>query len=552
MSAVTAVNRMFRVRVGVFVLLVATLNAGMPVSAQTPSRVQVDPLENASGQAQLDALGTTITDGIALTLRLLDRYEVRTRQVPAGAVYTPAALRQRALSEETDNIIFGDISRNVRGGYLVTIRVFDLGLDAILFEDTVAFESLLDAFDVVDEITLSLVEGFSGIRVTFGGLDIGVTAPGTGAGNEAFQIRVNDVELPPGTRRLDRIPAGEHRVVIQQVRPLETWVSSETVSVSTDRTTSVSFSIPEVTDVEATVLDAGVMAWQTLATDARADRTMREQFERAKSLLRSEFFQRYRQAFALRYLERFDSVEAPTTVEARSGVVDDWMDFSVAGGFRRVVPMQRTISEHAIVPGEVPGVLSSDIVPEFRTILLDGLDDDWGGSSVRFDPIGDTRVGIVDDRSAADLVEFSAAYDHENLYLMYRTQDRMYRRQRLIYRFRFEGDEVALGYIDASPADFGRDQIGAGYTPPGSSQSVEWTAVRSRTRIAYDEGSPQSVLEIAVPLDAIADWPHVARRLRYIWIGTEYELSGRDSRLDELDGVTGFVVPMRGLLLAKE
>jgi len=546
----------------VVTLLFLLIAFPVAVHAQHRPVVQLNELENVSGQAQLDALGTAIIDGIALTLQLLNRYEVQVTQQPADIAYDLDTLRERARADQVDNLIFGEISLSESGGYLVRISAFDRGLNEIIYEDSVEFVSLFDAFDVVDEISRSMIEGFSGIRLTFGNLEIEATVEGTSDVSGPFSIRVNEVDLPSGTQRIDRIPAGEHRVVIRQERPLELWEYSETITVAADQVTRVSFALPELTPAELSVLDAGIARWQMRLLSVSEEsfgETADTPIAIAQELLESSFFRDYRPALTEHYLQRFAGTgtsmidsqpESTRSVKLQSGILDHWIDPSVAVSFGRSVPLMRTISGEAIKPEDSPDATNSAIIPVYRRINIDGVDTDWDGVPTWVDPTGDTVSGIVDDLSASDLVEFRAAYDHEYLYLMYRTQDRLYRRNRLKYAFYFQGTNGYWGWVRFSPSDTGIDRVGAGYDRPMRSEPVEWNLIRSGTRIAYSESFPQTVLEAAIPLEVLADWDNFQPRLTSPRIRVSYEMSHYLETLDRLDGVSAFIVPTRGLMLA--
>lgn len=280
--------------------------AAAAVPAQFRPVVQIDPLQNASGQAQLDALGTAIVDGIAFTLRLIGEYEVQTDSVPEAVDYDEASLSARAIEAELNNVIFGEISRTDDGGYLVTIAAYDQGVDAVVFEDAVAFDSVFDM-----------------------------------------------------------------------------------------------------------------------------------------------------------------------------------------------------------------------------------------------------RRGVVDTYEATDLEEVRFAYDEKYFYLLLRTADRTYERRNTVYKFHFDMQPGARVLIDVWPADNDGNHVWAGYESPGTDDGVGWGGLDGRTRIAFTNGTPQSVLEVAIPLKTLAGWRYFNRHMNRIWLAAEYIKSGDHTWVDSIESVPTIPFPTRALMLAE-
>jgi len=527
-------------------------------TAQFRPVVQIDSLENASGQRQLDALGTAIVDGIAFTLRLIGDYEVRTEAVSSGFSYDEETLAARALEEELNNVIFGEIARTDDGSYRVTIAAYDQGVDAVVFEDSVTFDSLFDAFDIVDGITLSLVEGFSGVRLTFGTVRFAIPT-----GEAPVAIRLGEVDLTPGTTLVERVPAGEHIVTVSQERPLGRYEYQEPVSVVAEETVEFTVSMPVLTREESEVLADGVAVWQdgVLAgrggTDPGGDGGVEsvDSLEAARGLIDSTFFRTYRATMAERYRRRL--VEGGDTVAAaadtfgtgRSGVLPNWLDtdFSVAGRFARSAPIRETITAQAALPGY--GGSSRRVLP-FRRINVDGSDSDWDGITGFNDTTGDMRPGVVDTYEATDLVEVRIAYDTDYIYLMYRTADRTYERRNTGYKFHFDMESGARVYLDIWPADRG-DPAWAGYNPPDRDDGVGWSNLDAGMRVSFTNGFPQSVLEVAVPLKTIADWRYFKREMGNIWVSAEYIKSGDHTWVDSIESISAIPFPTRALMLVE-
>lgn len=548
------IKRPYRYWTTVFVLGIAVLTGVPgPLDAQTQDRVvvQVDPLENRSDEARLDPLGIAIRDGVSLTLRLLGRYEVVT-DTPASPSHAADDLQERAIRDGVDNIIFGTTSQLEDGGYRIALSVYDRVENDITFQDEVTFGSLLDSFGVVDDITLSMVEGFSGIRLTFGALRFDPPA-----GGEVVTVFVDGVDIGSGEAGLDRVPAGEHEIVVRQERPLGAWESRRTVTVATDQTVTVSLQTPVLTADEAVLLDGAVAQRQS----ALVNGTVSTPPDRAVlDLLDSDFFQTYRRALAQRYRERIDA----DTLRLDGGVDDEepalertfpgWFthsDIEILRRFRYTPTATGTVTGHlGLIDSGDPAF--GTYVPPFRAIVVDGDGADWEGVEPLTDYTDDWDRLILDDPTAADVVEVRIAHDYENLYLMFRTADRRYRRRDLGYKFHFD-TPTARVFIDHWPAEDAKPWIG--YMVRAGGQDYEWNTMRNGTRTALTEGSAESVLETALPLEAFVEWTHFGPSFTDLWSASEYRGTGDHESADrvrEVPNITRLVFPIASYLAVHE
>lgn len=530
----------------VFVLGAVALTP-LHLSAQDQIVVQIDPLENRSDEARLDPLGSAVRDGVGLTLQLLGRYRVTT-VTPTTPSYAPADLQERAIRKGIDNIIFGAISQLEDGGYRISLAVYDRAEGEITFQDEVTFESLLDTFGLVDEITLSMVEGFSGIRLTFGALRFEPSGSG-----EQVAIAVDGVNLGSGQGGLDRVPAGEHEVVLHQERPLGVWESRRIITLETDETLIVPLETPVLTLEEAALLDRAVADRQTAivegAVPAPPDQSVLE-------LLRSEFFHQYRSQLADRYLAGLTTETAEgqrardlpeTNAPRQFPAWFTYSDRSIPDRFRRTPTLADSVSEHVNNMYRDDGTFGR-YTPTFRQITVDGDDTDWDGIEPIRDYRDDANPLVLDDPRAADVVEVSIAYDYENLYLKFRTADRQYRRRNVGYKFHFN-TATARVFIDLWPAEDTKPWTG--YRPHDGERDSKWSSLMARSRMASTEGQPGSVLETSLPLETIVGSPHFTPSFSNLWSAVEYRGTGDHETVDQVHGfrsITVFLFPVAAYL----
>ncbi len=223
------------------ILLMSTTN----VSAQPPTKptVSVLPLKSAETASPFDVLCATVTNNIALTLRLMDRYRV---VAPRNAVAQDdmRGIREYAESEGIDNVIYGQAEQAEDGKIMIQISVYDRFEDRVTLKRSATAVTIFDVFDAADSLVIAIIEGFSGIHVGYGTLEI-VNRGAEGS----FTVYIDDESFGERTI-IDRIFIGERRIRLVQKRPageyelLSTWaIIRENVVTSID--VALPYLVPE-------------------------------------------------------------------------------------------------------------------------------------------------------------------------------------------------------------------------------------------------------------------------------------------------------------------
>jgi hypothetical protein len=313
------------------VFTLVALTVVLPVVfPQSPGRIRVHvlPIENRTERNQFDAVGATVSDTAALTLRLLGSYEISQGRQPAIASLLPLpadpARRLESLgliaeSLEVENVVFGEVlpgaaddARSEAGteagtgpgssGELPRIRlaVFDRLSGTVTFEAERTPTTLFDIFAVTDELAAEVLSGFSGRRVAFG--SIRITPERSREGGEALSSVHGETSVPEETsvpgqtsvpapipgyrvildgellgadlRSIDSILTGTHRIVITtDVLGEERVVYAATVAVEENRVTNLRVTFPDVDlEEEAALAERRRRdAAQAEALDALAD-----------------------------------------------------------------------------------------------------------------------------------------------------------------------------------------------------------------------------------------------------------------------------------------
>jgi hypothetical protein len=265
-------------KLSIFLVLLVATTTLVAAQSSPPAQVRVHmlPVVNRSGQAQFDAVATTVTGTVSLTLRLLGDYVISQGE-PAGPVPLPpeGTAREDALAtlaEElaVENIVFGEVLPPV-GDELPRIRlgVYDRLTGQITVQEERTPQSLFGIFTITDELASDVLSGFAGRRVAFGSVRITPEYAGTGE-PPPYRVALDGEVIGANLRSVDSILTGSHRLTVTtEVLGEERTLLDEEISVEEGATREVALQLPDV----------------DLVAEAQ-DRARREAEERQRSAIR--------------------------------------------------------------------------------------------------------------------------------------------------------------------------------------------------------------------------------------------------------------------------
>lgn len=244
----------------VVAILIGVSFLGDPVFAQNaPHRVGVLPFQNRTGDERYLGVCRSMTDTIDLTVRLLPDLDyaavsLRDTNADESGPVTPAQIVAVAAPPGATRVITGAVYRSPDTGEIEARLVAYDGTDGtVLFEETREIALLLDTFAVTDELVARAFERLGSGKVAWGAIHVESDIPFT----PRFSILVDDETGATGTTTIDRVVTGTRRVRILQERPLGTFTLADTsAEITADQTTTISVSVPSVTDEERSALDS--------------------------------------------------------------------------------------------------------------------------------------------------------------------------------------------------------------------------------------------------------------------------------------------------------
>ncbi len=244
-------------RVGRLVTVVLALLVGAAAVAEDGqrSRVRVAQLAVPDDAPQLEAIAEIVTETVAITLRLLGRYDV---------------LGADAAAADVDSVVGGTVTREETGAIRFELEVRHGITGEQTLETVHVAPSLFDVFDVADEATVALLQGIAERRILFGKLRVTPDRAG-----DPFTVVLNGetIASTEGEYVNERVIEGSYDLAIVQERPTGPQVIAErAVEVVAGTPATVDVAIPLIRDDEVELLRAELPADDDAAgTPAFAD-----------------------------------------------------------------------------------------------------------------------------------------------------------------------------------------------------------------------------------------------------------------------------------------
>jgi hypothetical protein len=206
-----------------FILMLILLPVSALGAQETDSTVRVLPFE-AQGSTDVGAqLAATVEQTIRLSLRLL----------PEVTVLDP--------DQEGEETV--EISGLVRTGdreYEILLSLRDRRLPGEVEELSVATDSVLEVFDLADQLTEDTIRQISRRDIAFGSLSL---APN---GRGSFQVLLGGERFSDSPRSFNRLPAGTYEITIEQDQGGElVTLLEEEVTITSGETSRITFDLPD-------------------------------------------------------------------------------------------------------------------------------------------------------------------------------------------------------------------------------------------------------------------------------------------------------------------
>ena len=251
--------------------ILAAISAA-PVNAEGAAKahVAVVRIANDTGSSSYDAACKAATDTLALTLRELGKYEVRSDE-SLGSGGEEEALRAKAADEKLDFIMYGSMT-SAGGGIACSLSVYDRAKGKTSLSKTKKAAGVLDIFDVADELVVTVLESMTGSHIGFGSIEL------RNRGEKgSYRVLVDGSPAGNDLESLGRVLIGKRQVTIAQQRMLgDREIAKASVEVKEGASVAVEFSVPYLMNDEkakveglSSEIKAGVAGSDSSAMDAK-------------------------------------------------------------------------------------------------------------------------------------------------------------------------------------------------------------------------------------------------------------------------------------------
>ncbi len=213
----------------------------------SPSTVTVLPAKVPSDNPQIKLIASTVTDTVSLTIKLLGKYKFVRIPLSEKQKNNYSLKELKSLSERynIDNIIFGSISES-KNNIVFNFSVYNKAKGKVVLKKEATTESIFDIFNISDNLTIELIEGFSNVHIAFGN----VTLKNEGE-KGSYSVFIDGQFIGKNVEEINHIFYGKHVLTIKQKRlNSEKIIFEQNIEIPENSTIIVHFKIPYLTKKE--------------------------------------------------------------------------------------------------------------------------------------------------------------------------------------------------------------------------------------------------------------------------------------------------------------
>ncbi len=203
------------------------------------------PVHSSTDQT-LNVLASTISDTLNLTLSLMGDFQISTPETPQSL----EEFLKAPVQEDWEKVIYGNIRHHESGGIKVELAVFEKNTNTTSIRRDELSETVLEIFDVTDQIVQDLIDFLAGSPVVYGKIRLN---PGGYPGD--YKLFINDYFAGSNIRSMDKIPQGTHQIRITADLEGEREVFHHELEIFPGTVSSIDFTIPELNGQFYSVLD---------------------------------------------------------------------------------------------------------------------------------------------------------------------------------------------------------------------------------------------------------------------------------------------------------
>ncbi|MGL1891865.1 MAG: hypothetical protein OCD02_09575 [Spirochaetaceae bacterium] len=419
-----------------YILISIFFSLNLFIFSETKPVVYLEKVINHSNQTWLDSLCLSISSNVYTKLSLLNKYEIVHGETDLNSL-TTEDWKVFSIDNKYDSIITGSCKIG-ENGYEISLTAYDLLKEEVIFSDKRIIENIFESFDVVDEFTITMIEGFSGLHITYGNLSI---KPDNN--REKYLFFLDDVSFGNQVKEINLIPSGEHIVTIFQERLSSSEkIVEEKINIKAEKQKEYNFVFPYLMDKERDILDLNDTIITTNWSIKDNLPNIDESFLATNNFLSQDFFNSYRPELIDKYKQWksiFEYYKAKKIYKSTS-----YNNLLFPLNSKLDIDIPNYLGEVSKLINFKSNLNDKYIIPNFNKITVNGNPNDWVN-------IPETLIDNVNDAVkipglefvGGDIKNIKSAIDNKNLYLYLETEDGKFNKD-YIYKFHFLGNKKMM------------------------------------------------------------------------------------------------------------
>ncbi|MGL1893519.1 MAG: hypothetical protein OCD02_17915 [Spirochaetaceae bacterium] len=459
--------------------------------------IAIYQMSNPSEIPWIDNMGNTVNDVVALTLSLMNNYEV-IRLDENINISSVDDLKLLSTEMGYDDIIFGECLI-VDDGFRFSIRIYDRFKDSMTIETERDIESVMDSFEAADYLVNVLLEGLSGVRVNYGSLKLSTLRA------DPYRTEINKVDMGYGFNRIDKLITGNHIIEIYQDRGEgEILISTFNINLKEDDNYLLPSVVPWFTASQSETMDNLDRSIASLGGSDNRINSSKQYFDQALEFSSTPFMEQFRPKVIQHYKNWFSYFTSPYVLEAdfqesikiiNYRAVKEFPFTNLVDPYKTELSTTLPQSSRIFIQLQKQEINRAKFIPEFTNITLDGKADDWDNIKTSFKDTKSNKK-IIDNEILGedqDLVWFGVATDGKNLYVAIQTFNKKFS-PLSDFNFHFTGQHI----------------LSTGFDPESNSLWSSWVENKNWNDSISLTGNDikikgGEIFEMSIPLNYLAD-----------------------------------------------
>ncbi len=204
--------------------------------------VTVMEMQNTEESNYLIAICESLTDIMTFTLNSIGKYDYFENE----GWLELEQMKEYASVNNIDNIIFGQVYLDDAEMIQVEASVYDNSQGRITISEKGTASNIFEAFDVAEELVVTLLEGFSNIHIAYGNININ----NTGSNEYTTFVYLDNRVAGKNIYEINKVLIGEHNIrIVQQTQTNQYVLHSGNITIEEDKILVIEIEIEYIDEV---------------------------------------------------------------------------------------------------------------------------------------------------------------------------------------------------------------------------------------------------------------------------------------------------------------